>query len=306
MNKVEIVIPTQCHLWQTRQLNEGYSYDLTLVEVYVQESHLSRKLFQCKYCGQYYYREFYEEMMFDGDDLQYITYIPVNPTKFTIDTLNGLSQTGLFQYFPRLHDDYGLDKIRKIYWVGKEIGPKKTTMNIVDNAAALAVKWHKGKVRKVDDTPYIMHPLAVAGIVAENEFGKEAIAAAFCHDLLEDTDCPESTIEKECGKKVLEIVKTVSHNKGLSWEEKRIKYVEAIKAGPVEARIVCCADKIHNLRSLLVAYEKQGQAIWKKFSRGKEKKLWFEKMVLNMLKQTWKHPLIQTYERLIGKMEELN
>lgn len=65
------------------------------------------------------------------------------------------------------------------------------------------------------------------------------------------------------------------------------------------------ANKIHNLESLLITYKVQGSELWKKFNRGKEQKLWFEKEVLKMLKETWKHPLIKEYERLINQETKL-
>jgi len=68
---------------------------------------------------------------------------------------------------------------------------------------------------------------------------------------------------------------------------------------------VAAADKVHNLESLLIAYKEQGPALWKKFNRGKEQKLWFENEVLKMLKRTWHHPLVNEYEKLIKQVEKL-
>ena len=45
--------------------------------------------------------------------------------------------------------------------------------------------------------------------------------------------------------------------------------------------------------------------IWKRFNRGKEQKFWFENEVLKMSKQTWKHPLVDEYEKLLEKEKEL-
>lgn len=79
-----------------------------------------------------------------------------------------------------------------------------------------------------------------------------------------------------------------------------------MRAGSDGAKAVALADKIHNLESLFIAYTEQGSIIWKRFNRGKDKKIWFEEEVLKMLKKTWEHPLIADYEKLLNKERKLN
>lgn len=136
-------------------------------------------------------------------------------------------------------------------------------------------------------------------------FSEETIAAALVHDVLEDTNFPEKKLKKELGDKVLKIVKSVTNDETLVWEEKKKKYIETVKKGSDESKAVATADKIHNLESLLTAYEEQGSEIWQKFNRGKEQKVWFEKEMLKMLKETWQHPLIDEYESLLKKEKKL-
>ena len=180
---------------------------------------------------------------------------------------------------------------------------------LIDNAIGLILKWHAGQIRKGDGSLYIIHPVAVATILAKNGFSDETVSAGFCHDLLEDTQCPEKEIVDVCGEKVLEIVKAVTNDGQLSdekdWEKKKLKYIDSVRNGPGEAKAVCVADKIHNLQSLLTAYKIQGPKIWSKFNRGKQQKVWFEKLVLKMLKSSWKHPLISEYQKLISAEELL-
>jgi len=137
-------------------------------------------------------------------------------------------------------------------------------------------------------------------ILAKNGFSDETIAAGYCHDLLEDTKCSEQEIKKSCGEKVLEIVKAVSNEKIKDWKEKKRRYIKSVRISPVEAKAVCCADKIHNLQSTLIAYPKyQPEVFWAKFNASKEGKEWFEEEVLKMLKETWHHPLVDEYEKLL-------
>jgi (p)ppGpp synthase/HD superfamily hydrolase len=180
----------------------------------------------------------------------------------------------------------------------------------VEIAVRMAHKHHLGQKRKGDGKQYIIHILEISKLLFRNggsEIDPEIIAASLCHDLLEDTDCPESEIEESFGPEVLRIVKAVTNDEKLEskkdWERKKTKYIESVRNGGEKAMIVCLADKIVNLRSLLKEYNKVGETIWERFNRGKEKKLWFEHSVLEMLKENLDHPLMNLYEKFIKDLE---
>lgn len=177
--------------------------------------------------------------------------------------------------------------------------------NIIEKAARLAVEGHGGQIRKSDDSPYLVHPIMVALMLQKHGFSDVVVAAGLAHDLLEVTEMTEQELKNELGNKVTEIVQAVSNDDSLAWEDKKKQYIESVRNGPEGAKAVCVADKIHNLESLLVAYEKQGPELWKRFNRGKDKKIWFETEVLKMLKETWDHPMIAEYEALLGKEKSL-
>jgi (p)ppGpp synthase/HD superfamily hydrolase len=174
--------------------------------------------------------------------------------------------------------------------------------NIIGKALSIAVEAHRNQRRKGDNLPYIIHPVMVSVKLIKHDFQDEVIAAALTHDVLEDTDFPEEELRKELGDDVLEIVKTRSHDKSLPWEEKKKRYVEAVRRGSESVKAVAVADKIHNMDSFLIAYEEQGPDLWKKFNRGRDEKIWFEKEMLRMFKETWQHPLIAEYEYLLKKV----
>jgi (p)ppGpp synthase/HD superfamily hydrolase len=178
--------------------------------------------------------------------------------------------------------------------------------NIIQKSAELAWKWHKNMTRKGDDSPYIIHPIMVATILAKNGFSDEIISAGYCHDLLEDTDCSEQEIKDACGEKVLEIVKALSNEKIKDWKEKKRRYIKSVRNGLIEAKAVSCADKIHNLQSTLISYPKYiPEAFWTKFNASKVDKEWFEEEVLKMLKETWDHPLLDEYAKLVIEVKNL-
>jgi len=73
---------------------------------------------------------------------------------------------------------------------------------LIRKALDLAIDAHKDQRRKSGE-PYIYHPIAVAHIVAsEIGLGAIAIAAAFLHDVVEDTEYTLDDMERMFGKKV--------------------------------------------------------------------------------------------------------
>jgi (p)ppGpp synthase/HD superfamily hydrolase len=176
----------------------------------------------------------------------------------------------------------------------------------LEKAMRIAVRAHAKQTRKESDLPYISHPFMVALKLSAYNFPDEVIAAALVHDVLEDTDFGEARLHEELGEKVFEIVKAVTNDDSLSWEEKKLKYIESVRNGPEGSKAVATADKVHNMESLLIAYKEQGPVVWEHFKKGKEKKIWFEEEMLKMLKETWQHPLVDQYEELLAELKRVS
>lgn len=176
---------------------------------------------------------------------------------------------------------------------------------LIDTAARIAALAHKEQTRKQDDTPYITHPFAVALKLAQHGFSDEVIAAAIIHDVLEDTEYPEDELRAAMGTDVMAIVDAVTNDDTLSWEEKKLKYIETVRTGNDGAKAVATADKVHNLETLIQSLNVVGPSIWDAFKRGKEKKIWFEDAMLAMLKESWDHPLVAEYEERLEELKTL-
>ncbi len=179
---------------------------------------------------------------------------------------------------------------------------------IIENALNLALKYHSGVKRKGDGLPYLIHILDISALLynkgREIDIDPNILCASICHDLLEDTACSEKEIETNCNKEVLNIVKAVSADDSIKdWKTKKKQYIESVRDGGAKAQIVCCADKIVNLNSLIEQHKIDGDVIWKKFNKGKETKKWFEYSVLSMLKEENNIPdhLIEYYEKTLDK-----
>ena len=80
---------------------------------------------------------------------------------------------------------------------------------LIEKAVAYADEKHSAQKRK-DGSPYIIHPLAVAEIIAEMGLDQDAILGALLHDCIEDTDASHDEIEKLFGQTVAELVEGVT------------------------------------------------------------------------------------------------
>lgn len=114
---------------------------------------------------------------------------------------------------------------------------------------------HKDQRRKdPNETPYINHPINVATILAVecNIQDEEIIMAALLHDTVEDTATTFEEIEEHFGTGVCGIVREVTDDKSLEkMERKRLQIIHAAKASH-KAKLVKLADKLDNLRDLLI------------------------------------------------------
>ena len=124
----------------------------------------------------------------------------------------------------------------------------------IRNAYALAREAHKDQRRKSGE-PYIMHPVSVAAIVAEEmRLGANPVIAAFLHDVVEDTEHTIDEIEKSFGLDVRFLVSAVTKpeketyvmTKQLDNFRQMLDTVEF----DIRALLVKIADRLHNMRTL--------------------------------------------------------
>lgn len=153
----------------------------------------------------------------------------------------------------------------------------------IDRALAVAARCHAGQTRKDEPTPYIAHPVAVAMIVSDFTEDQDVVVAALLHDILEDV--PPSVyaaedMSAEFGERVTEMVRGVSEEKTAGeetppWRIRKEGYLAALTDDSEECLLISAADKIHNLRSMVTAHDKLGDAMWDVFNAGPAEKLWF-------------------------------
>ena len=128
-------------------------------------------------------------------------------------------------------------------------------MTLIDQAVEYARDKHKEQIRK-DGSPYIIHPLAVAEIVAEMGLDTDAILGALLHDCIEDTDASYEEIAKLFGNTAAELVEGVTKltraNFSSSEEQQMENLRKMFMAMSKDIRVVLIkiADRLHNMRTM--------------------------------------------------------
>jgi (p)ppGpp synthase/HD superfamily hydrolase len=150
----------------------------------------------------------------------------------------------------------------------------------IHNAIIFAVRKHEGQKRKGTDIPYIVHPFEVMQILTENGCDKEVVIAGILHDTLEDTQTTPDEIKSEFGKAVLEIVQSESEDKSKSWKERKQAAILHMYSASFESKLVCCADKLSNLRSIYADLKTIGEKVWERFNAKKGLIQWYYEEIL--------------------------
>ncbi len=132
--------------------------------------------------------------------------------------------------------------------------------SLIVQAAEAAAVAHARQVRRSGE-PYVTHPVAVAGIVAELGLDAATIAAALLHDAVEDTGLTLEAIEAGFGPRVAAVVDGVTKLDRLQFDTKEQQQAATIRkmlvamASDWRVLLIKLADRLHNMRTLAVMPE---------------------------------------------------
>ena len=126
---------------------------------------------------------------------------------------------------------------------------------LIRQALSTARLAHAGQKRKSGE-PYLIHPIAVAQLVADMGMDSETVCAALLHDVVEDTSVSLDSIREDFGEEVAMLVDSVTKLDRLNFFSKSEAQVESMRkmlvamAKDVRVILIKLCDRLHNMRTL--------------------------------------------------------
>ncbi|MFH2011469.1 MAG: bifunctional (p)ppGpp synthetase/guanosine-3',5'-bis(diphosphate) 3'-pyrophosphohydrolase [Pseudomonadota bacterium] len=130
-----------------------------------------------------------------------------------------------------------------------------TDVDLIAKAYVFSAKIHQGQIR-LSGEPYLIHPLEVAGILADLKLDVATIATGMLHDTIEDTYTTIEEIEKLFGKEISFLVdgltKISKITLGTREEQQAENFRKMLMSMAKDIRVILIklADRLHNMRTL--------------------------------------------------------
>ena len=169
----------------------------------------------------------------------------------------------------------------------------------IHDAIIFASRKHDKQYRKSTDIPYISHIMEVMQILIENKCEKDVIIAGILHDTLEDTDTTEEEIKQLFGEKIVSIVQSESEDKSLDWFARKSITISKLHSASIEEKLVLCADKLSNMRSIYTDLKNVGEKVWERFNAPKDNIEWYYKSILKELSEISESDMYNDLSELI-------
>lgn len=186
-------------------------------------------------------------------------------------------------------------------------------VDIITKAFNFARQAHKG-VKRLSGEPYIMHPIAVAQIAAEEiGLGSTSISAALLHDVVEDTDYTVEDIENIFGPKIAQIVDGLTKISGGIFGEQASAQAENFKkllltmSDDIRVILIKICDRLHNMRTLASQpankqYKIAGETLYIYAPLANRLGLNKVKTELEDLSFSYEHP--EAYKSIVKKLDQ--
>src|SRR3977135_4044833 len=193
--------------------------------------------------------------------------------------------------------------------VRREISLKAPKLGLaLQRAFRYAAEKHAGQTRKQSAVPYLSHLMAVASLVLEAGGDEDMAIAALLHDVVEDCGgMPRlREVRKQFGSPVAKIVEGCTDSfvePKPEWLERKKKDLREVKHADAETRLVSAADKLHNVRTILADYRRDGESVWKRFSGKREGTLWYYRALSDEYRRRNPNRITPELEIAVGELE---
>lgn len=135
---------------------------------------------------------------------------------------------------------------------------------LVRGAISTARRAHAGQTRETGcgEIPFVEHPIAVADLLAEQDYPDAVVAAALLHDIAEYSEDEAANLAGRFGAKVALLVAALTEDAEIEdYEERKQEHRWRVAETGPEARVIFAADKIANVLVLREAYAVMGESV---------------------------------------------
>lgn len=179
-----------------------------------------------------------------------------------------------------------------------------------EEALLYAARVHAMQRRKGTAIPYVTHLLAVAAIVGEGGGTEEETIAALLHDAVEDQggQARLADIRARFGDAVAMIVWGCTDAETIPkppWRARKETYVAHLAEAIPAVLLVSSADKLHNARAILADLRAGGDALWARFTGGRDGTLWYYRALTEAYQRRGGGPIVEELDRVVTEIERL-
>lgn len=179
-----------------------------------------------------------------------------------------------------------------------------------DQALQYAVLIHAFQKRKGTEIPYLAHLLGVVSIALEHGANEDEAIGALLHDAGEDAggDGRIEDIRRRFGDAVADIVQGCTDAVTIPkppWQKRKEDYIAHVPKASASVRLVSASDKLHNARAILRDYRRIGEALWPRFTGGKNGTLWYYRALVTAFCKAGSDELIEELDRVVSEIEQL-
>jgi GTP pyrophosphokinase len=127
--------------------------------------------------------------------------------------------------------------------------------DLIQRAYDYSFKMHAGQTRKSGE-PYVVHPVSVAGIIADLRLDAASVCAGLLHDVVEDTLATNEEISKAFGVEIAELVDGVTKLSKINFTSKEDRQAENFRkmvvamARDIRVLVIKLCDRLDNMRTL--------------------------------------------------------
>jgi len=151
-------------------------------------------------------------------------------------------------------DDVHVDSVEKLSQLVQSYF-QEADVGLIKKAHDFSVQLHQGQKRQSGE-PYIIHPLAVSGVLAQMKMDVASIVTGLLHDTVEDTATTLEEVQKQFGAEIAQLVDGVTKISAISFKSSHEKQAENFRkmilamAKDLRVILVKLADRTHNMRTL--------------------------------------------------------